>query len=145
MDLTTAWTPGFDRHCYWPEYARIQGYLEIRSVHLAVGLISLRSEFILGALQYDSITPDELCLALLRLVRPKALDEGVRNPGWSRSARRILERAAAIAESNCVNEYHVWKAVLMEPTGIIVQALDSLHLLNSFSKEVAHANLCPVK
>ena len=123
------------------EFALIQGHGEIRSVHLAVGLIGLRTELILNALRHQSLSPDRLCLTLLRLVPPKAPDDGRTESGLSQRTRLILKRATAIGQSSasaCVTERHVWKAILMEPQGIVVQVLRELRLLESFHRLVAH-------
>lgn len=122
------------------EYALVQGYLEVRSVHLVVGMISVRTDLMKAALADCGLSAERLGLALLRMIRPKEFPAGsLPAVGWSTSTRRILEHAIVLAQSEgvvCVNEHHVWRSIFQETQRGIFEALDTLGIVEAIASRL---------
>ncbi|MCY2986347.1 MAG: CHAT domain-containing protein [Planctomycetota bacterium] len=120
------------------EWALIQGHTAVSSVHLAAGLISQRSPLVMAVAQQHQLAPEQLCRTLLRLVRPGELDPHVRTTtGWSKNVQRILDQAGTLGREGgraAAGERDVWRALLLESSGVVVQALREMGLLRSFTE-----------
>lgn len=122
------------------DYALVQGYLEVRSIHLVVGLLSQRTELVKSALADCGLSSERLCLALLRMIRPKELPAyQLPAVGWSPTTRRILEHSIVLAQSEgvvSVNEHQLWRAIFMETQRGIFEALDSLGVVEAIASRL---------
>jgi len=112
----------------------------VRSVHLVVGLVSQQSDLTMAALNECELNFDRLCLALLRMICPERLagaDDS--NTTWSTTAKRILERAIGLGQGDSqvrVEERHLWRAILMETRGVVLQALDELGVIEAIASRL---------
>jgi hypothetical protein len=110
--------------------AAIQGYSEIRSPHLFVALVSYGSEERRTALDEGPLPRDQLVLNMLSIVPSQQhVKDAPSEIRLGSTVRRWLEQARDAAGKRGggpIREADLWRVMLSEPHGIIVQTLIGL-------------------
>ncbi|MFV1966861.1 MAG: CHAT domain-containing protein [Pirellulaceae bacterium] len=113
------------------ECARLQGYREIRSVHLFTGWVSLGTALVSRALNGQGVRPEQLCLSMLRVVPPRAEASSADQVTVSENTGQILKRALDLAKQHgaaVAGEQELCRALLADRSGIVCQALIEMGL-----------------